>query len=144
VGTLHREQIRRVTLQRRLWKDGLPQDVVAHRVLVQGSNVHRGGVDARLFRIIPREEARVDDDTTHYSGNAELNDCPVVTGSAAASRLPPVHPLSVIGILAFSPLGSGWLDEILFRRKEIIVGRENSSAHSLGGQVWKGCERLVL
>src|SRR4030095_6736481 len=58
----------------------------------RGGDVDR--VDGAMGRVVAREEARVDVDAEDAPTHPQLEDAPVVPGRAAASRLPPIHPLA--------------------------------------------------
>ena len=49
-------------------------------------------------------------------------------GTAAAARLPAVHPLAAIGVLAGNEDGRVGLDEVFLLREEIVVRREHRAA----------------
>src|SRR5258706_15597768 len=81
-----------------------------------------------MLRIIAAEETGIDHQPANYSRQPETDDAPVEAWRAPPARLPAVHPLSQIGVLAFDEDGSGSLKKIFLGRKKIIVGEEHSAA----------------
>src|SRR6267142_3068505 len=90
-----------------------------------------------MFGIIAAKKAGVNYHSTNDSRQAEANDAPVKTGRPPASRFPPVHPLTLVCVLAFDKNRRAIFKQLFFRRKEFVVGDKHSAADFLGSQVHK-------
>src|SRR5262249_11125043 len=67
---------------------------------------------------------------------AETNHAPIVRPIVApAPRLPAVHPLAAIGVLALDPLGRRWFDQAFLGREELVVRSDHGGAETLRGEI---------
>src|SRR5262249_36066734 len=97
----------------------------------------RACVDARAFRIVAREEARIDDDTVNVPRETEADDRPVVAGLAPTTRFPAVHPFPAFVVDALAPFRRSRFDHPFFRGKELVVRNHDGASESLAGEIRK-------
>src|SRR5712691_9250636 len=94
-----------------------------------------GDVEGAGFRMVPPEMIRVHRDGTDQAGDAQTNDAPVVPRLAPPPRLPAVHPLAALGVLALDAYAAPRLEQVLLRREELVVGGDRPAAEPLGGEI---------
>ncbi len=87
------------------------------------------------FGIVPLEVGRLDVHDARDSRSAEADDAPVVAGLPAAARFPPVHPLPALRVLALAPSRRVVTNQVLLRREELVVGRDDRRPEPFGGEV---------
>ena len=85
--------------------------------------------------MVADEKGGIDDDAGDPACEPQADHTPIVTRLAAATRLPAVHPFSAVGVLPFSPDRPSGLDQILARRKEIVVGGNRPSSDALRREI---------
>ena len=90
-----------------------------------------------MRREIASEEARIHDDATDDSRQAEAHDAPIVAGRAAAARFPAIHPFSAAGEFSFDENRFRFLEKIFLGREEFVVCGEDTAAEALGCEVGK-------
>ena len=97
----------------------------------------RSRVDRARLGEVAAEEGGVDDDAADHARHAEPDDAPVVRVGpvAAPARLPAVHPLAAIGVLALAPDRRGGLEQVLLRGEELVVGRDDRAAEALRREI---------
>ena len=99
-----------------------------------------GAVETEGLRRVAAEVSGVDHDPADEAGDAEPDDAPVVAGPVLPAGLPPVHPLSPVGVEPFTELGRGRRDETGRRGEELVAGKRTSpptaaDARSINGVV---------
>src|SRR5205085_6924967 len=112
-----------------------PLNLIARQSIDIWIAVERARFQRTLLRIIASEETRIADDALNNSGQAETNDAPVETWCATTARLPAVHPFSSVRVLAFDKDGRTRLQQVLFRREEVVVRIKNCAAQTLARQI---------
>ena len=104
----------------------------------RGPGIGRRGIaeiDGARFRSVALEMRRVDQNLAHDSGKSEADDAPVVAGLPAAARLPAVHPLAPVRVLALAPDRLSRLDEVVLRGEELVVGLDDRSAQAFRSEI---------
>ena len=89
-------------------------------------------------RIVAGEERGVDDDAAHDAAARRGGRCTSRAPRpelAAAARLPAVHPLAAIGVLALAPHRRRRLDQVLLRREELVVGGDDRAAEAFRREI---------
>ena len=76
-----------------------------------------------LLRLIADEVARVHVRHVEPAAQTELQHAPVVAGRSTPPRLPAIHPLAAIRVLAGDEDGRLWLDETASRSEELVASR---------------------
>ena len=112
------------------------RDRVRRRIVPEVRTIDCAGV-----RIVALEERGMNVDAPHDAARAQPDDAPVMDarsagrGVAAAACLPAVHPLPFVGVFPFDPDRRSRFDQVLFRREEVVVARDDGSAETLGGEI---------
>src|SRR5690349_21922290 len=79
--------------------------------------------------------AGINHEAVNDAGQTQANDTPVESRRSPASCFPAVHPLSQVGVFTFDKDRCAWFQQILFRRKELVVGELNGAPETLGSQI---------
>src|SRR5207245_6162290 len=85
--------------------------------------------------MVATEMVRVHGDRADHTRNAESDDAPVVACPTPAPRLPPVHPMPAVGVLAFDERAAPRFEQIFLGREELVARDERPAAHARGGEV---------
>src|ERR1700732_103828 len=88
-----------------------------------------------MFRVISREEACIHHDAAKNSREAEPNDAPVIAGSAAAARLPSVHPFPASGVFIIDKNRRRWLQQTFLGREKFVVRLKYAATEALRSEV---------
>src|SRR5512143_3026950 len=88
-----------------------------------------------MFWIISAKVTRIDNYATDNTGKPKSKDAPVKTWCASSPALPSVHPLTAICVFVFDKNRRGGLQEIFFRREEIIIGDQYCAADFFGCEI---------
>ena len=133
----NRQQVLRVAAERRARQDLAPRGNAQHVDARHALSV--GGIDGTRGRKVSFEVGRVDVHAGHVPARAQAHDAPVVAlvadVAAAAARLPPVHPLSAVGVLAFDPDRRLALDQVFLRREKLVVRGDGRTAEAFARQI---------
>ena len=78
--------------------------------------------------MITQEMVRIDVDMFDDAAQTQLNNTPVMSRSAPAPRLPPIHPFAAVGVLVSDENSVTRLQEIFFLGEELIVREESGAA----------------
>jgi hypothetical protein len=85
--------------------------------------------------MVPQEMVRIDIDLFDDAAQSQLNDTPVVAGSAAPARFPSIHPFAAVGVLVGDEDSAAGFQQIFLLREELVVGDNSFTANALGSQV---------
>ncbi len=88
-----------------------------------------------MLGIIAAKETRIDNDAANNARQAESDDAPIETRRASPPAFPPVHPLPAIGVFPLDKNRRARLQQILFRRKKIVVGKQHRAAEFLRSKI---------
>ncbi len=131
-----RDEVVRIAVERRAWKDLVPDG--AHEILRGRQAREVAGVDAARLREVAFEMRGIDVHAADDAGRAQPHQAPVGAVDhpvATPAGFPPVHPLAPFRVLALSPLGHRRLDQVFFRREELVVGGDDGAAEPLRREV---------
>jgi hypothetical protein len=78
--------------------------------------------------VIPEEVIRIDVDLPDDAAQSQLNNAPVMSGRAAAARLPAVHPLAAVGVLVGNKDPATGLQEVFLLGEELVVREKREAA----------------
>ena len=81
--------------------------------------------------MIAKKVIRIDVDLLDDAAQSQLNDTPIMSGRAAATSLPSVHPFTAVGIFIRNEDSAARLEKIFFLGEELIV-REDCGAADAG------------
>ena len=133
---LDRQQVVGISLQRSARQDLAPPRL--HQGLDRPDSRQIAGVDRARLRIIAGEKRGMNVDPAGNAACAQPDDAPVVrvrAEVAAPARLPAIHPLAALGVFALAPDRSRRLDQVLLRRKELVVRGDDRPAEAFRGKV---------
>ena len=85
--------------------------------------------------MIAQEVIRIDIDLLDNAAQSQLDDTPIVSGSAPAARLPSIHPFATVGILVRDENSPARFQKVLFLREELVVREEGGAADACSGQI---------
>ena len=77
----------------------------------------------------------IDDHAANDSRQAEANDAPVQPLGVSPARLPAIHPFAPVGVLAFNENRRRGFEQLFFRRKELVVGKQHRTTEAFGGKI---------
>ena len=130
-----REPIVRIAGQRSARQDLSPPRIAGTVLRQPDFRRQVRDVNRARFRVVALEMRGLDVDAAHDAGHAEPDDAPVVARLAAPAGLPPVHPLAPVGVLPFAPLRRLRPDEIVLRRKKLVVRRNHGGPEALRREI---------
>src|SRR3954453_9797074 len=85
--------------------------------------------------MIAEKMIRIDVDLFDHATEAELEDTPVITGRAAAARLPPVHPFAALGVFVGNENSAAGFEQVFLPGKELIIRDQCLSADTARSQI---------
>src|SRR5713226_7047188 len=85
--------------------------------------------------MIPFEVTGIHDTAAKNPPQAEPDYAPVEARCPAPPRLPAVHPLSGVGVLAFDEDRLAGLEEVFLRGEELVVGENYGAAQPIGCKI---------
>src|SRR5713101_3572087 len=85
--------------------------------------------------MIPFEVTGIHSNAAKNPRQAEPDYAPVETRRPPPPRLPAVHPLSGVGVLAFDEDRLAGLEEVFLRGEELVVGENHGAAQPLGCKI---------
>src|SRR5438045_6401348 len=85
--------------------------------------------------MIAQEVIRIDVDLLDDAAQSQLDDTPIVSGSAPAARLPSIHPFAMVVILVRDENSPARFQKVLFLREELVVREEDGAADACSGQI---------
>src|SRR6266566_930425 len=85
--------------------------------------------------MVATEMVGVHGDCADHTRNAESDDAPVIACPTPAPRLPPVHPMPAVGVLAFDERAAPRFEQIFLGREELVARDERPAADPRGGEV---------
>src|ERR1043165_4900626 len=131
----NRKWISRVTIQRNLRQQWDPLDRFVEQLGLTRQSVERRAFKRTLLRIVAAKITRVDHYPANNTRQAQTNDAPIKTRRTPAPTLPPIHPLAAVRVLAFDKDRRTRLQQVLFRRKKIIIGDEHRATHFFRSEI---------
>src|SRR5450432_4683706 len=97
--------------------------------------IEGAGFQRTLLWIVTFEVAGIDIHAPNNSRQTQAYNAPIKPWRAAPARLPAVHPFAEIGIFVFDENRRASLEQVLFRGKEFVIGKQHRSTKSLCGQI---------
>jgi hypothetical protein len=87
--------------------------------------------------MVSEEMVRIDIDLFDDAAQTQLNDTPIVPGSATPARFPSIHPFAAVGVLVGDEDSAARLQQIFLLREELVVGEQRFAAHAFRSQIDK-------
>src|SRR5262249_53453843 len=127
---INRKRILRITLKRRLRQYLSPLCAFVKQLVETSLAADVTCIKRALLRIVTTKEAGVGNDSMDPARHTKTNDAPVKARATPPPRFPTIHPFPEVGILAFDKNRWCRLQQILFRCKEFIIGKERCATKS--------------
>src|SRR5207237_150388 len=112
-----------------------PLNRIRHELFSCWQSLNRAGFQRTAFGIVSFEMTGINNHTTNHTGQSNPDNAPIESGRAPTTGFPAVHPLAEIGVLALDEHGDGWLQQLLFRREELVIGEQHGAAEAFGCKI---------
>ena len=88
--------------------------------------------------MIAQEVIRIGVDLLDNAAQSQLDNTPIVSGSAPAARLPSIHPFAAVGIFVRDENSPARFQKVLLLREELIVRQQDRSAQEFVARSYRG------